>query len=869
VSVLLAVLSGSVLYLGFAGHHRIAPVDLVPFRPKEDSGFTSFLAAVSSTDAERSTAQSRRSLSSGHYSVDHPDVVLVTGGAGFIGSHLVMKLLETKISNEVWIIDNLSRGSAAALGTLQKAGGDRLKFFPTDLGDSEEVQRLLQSGENRIHAVFHLAAIAFVPESAAFPDRYHQNITRNTKHLIDALAATQNSVLLYFSSTCAVYGPRPPLPVNETVALNPVSPYGEAKMNAEKAIVHQVKKAKKEIGRKFQARIFRFFNVMGADPEGRLGENPREDLAVYSRLWTACRDVALGSRTHIVINGGRLDTFDGTPERDWVHVSDLAGAMYLTLEKDYEYINQKHQKSVSAFVEKLEKTTGEDVPVFNLGIGRAYSLMEFVDSCRKATDTFIPVKFGSHSETAAISLYTDGRKAERVLGWKPIHKNLTKSLEMAWRFTLSQQVSAQEAFLQKESWLTKSYDVCVVGAGLSGAVASERILNHTSKTILMLEKRNHIGGNVYDYTEEDTGLRVSLYGVHLFHTKKKHVWEYLQPLSHWTPYEHRVFGWVNGQWVSVPVNIDTVNKLFGLDIKTVEEMNAWLAKEQIPFTNEPGATITSETVALSRVGQRLYDMIFKPYTIKQWEKTPMQLEPSVLARIPVRNNWDDRYFTDEFQAYPTHGYTRIFESLLGLYPDRLHVKLNVDYFEIRHKLNCKDTIYTGPIDSYYAHLGFPKLEYRSLSFERRVVETDGYVFPKAQNNYPSLDYNFTRVVEYKHILDQKSKYSSVFYEYSSAHGEPYYPVPSQRNRDLFNQYKEMASKEKDVWFIGRLANYKYYNMDEAIDASLNTTGKYLASLAPEQLISPAAHRRKNLDAAAPKGLPKNGEQLGFSKGHKR
>ena len=177
----------------------------------------------------------------------------------------------------------------------------------------------------------------------------------------------------------------------------------------------------------------------------------------------------------------------------------------------------------------------------------------------------------------------------------------------------------------------------------------------------------------------------------------------------------------------------------------------------------------------------------------------MELEPSVLARILVRNNWDDRYFTDEYQAYPSHGYTRIFETLFGLHPERLTVKLNTDYFEVRHKLNCGDIMYSGRIDSYFADLGYPKLEYRSLTFERRVVETSGYVFPKAQNNFPSLDVNFTRVIEYKHILDQKSKYTSTFYEYSSGKGEPFYLLPNQRNRDLFDRYKEMGSKQKHVF----------------------------------------------------------------------
>jgi UDP-glucose 4-epimerase len=211
-------------------------------------------------------------------------VILITGGAGYIGSHLTKKLLETKVSNEVWIIDNLFRGSASAIDTLQNIGGERLKVFRIDLGDYTAVRKLMMSAKNRIHVAFHLAAVSFVQESIDFPDLYHQSITRNTKVLIDALKSTQDSVHVYFSSSCAVYGDRPPLPVNETTPLRPVSPYGEAKASAERALRHAVKKAKKDDSQNFQVRIFRFFNVIGADPEGRLGENPRGNLSVYSRL---------------------------------------------------------------------------------------------------------------------------------------------------------------------------------------------------------------------------------------------------------------------------------------------------------------------------------------------------------------------------------------------------------------------------------------------------------------------------------------------------------------------------------------------------------------------------------------------------------
>ncbi|KAL9185769.1 hypothetical protein ACHAXT_003546 [Thalassiosira profunda] len=370
----------------------------------------------------------------------------------------------------------------------------------------------------------------------------------------------------------------------------------------------------------------------------------------------------------------------------------------------------------------------------------------------------------------------------------------------------------------------KEYDNCIVGAGLSGSVIAENYARHFGQTSLIIEKRNHIGGNCYDYIDEETGIRVNLFGAHLFHTRHERVWEYVQRFSEWVPYEHKVIGLVNGKHVPIPVTIDTVNTLFDLDIQTSEQMDEWLKKEQVPLTDDEGkprAAANSEEVAVSRVGQRLYDLIFKPYTFKQWAKYPAELGPEVLARIPFRNNHDGRYFSDPHQALPKNGYTNIFEKMLE--SDKITVLTNTDYFEIKDKLKCKRLYYTGPIDTYFADLGWPKLEYRSLAFERVVQkDTPGHFQIAPVVNHPQAtdtegkEVDYTRIVEYKHLLNQTSDSTIYFIERSKDGGEPYYPVPNQENKDLYKRYQEMAQKEEGVTFVGRLANYKYFNMDDAI-----------------------------------------------------
>jgi len=376
----------------------------------------------------------------------------------------------------------------------------------------------------------------------------------------------------------------------------------------------------------------------------------------------------------------------------------------------------------------------------------------------------------------------------------------------------------------------KKVDLLIVGAGLSGAVIAERCSKELGMTSLILDVRDHIGGNCYDYVEEH-GIRTSKYGAHLFHTKFERVWEYVQQFSEWLPFDHRVKGMVydgenkEKKLVPIPPTPETVNELFGESISSEEEMQSWYDEQRVvPPAGEPA---DGEQAALSRVGPLLYERIFKHYTKKQWDKYPCELDASVLLRLPCRTSTDDRYFNDEWQALPVRGYTRIFENMLLSDPN-IAIRLNVDFFKARAEGTLPEygmLVYTGPIDSYFAQEGMPKLEYRSLRFEEIwVPEPEAGFFQEAMVvNHPAPDVPYTRVVEYKHVPNQPEpvkkgevKGTLIAREYSSAEGDPYYPVPNPENRALYEKYRALAEAEDKVCFVGRLASYKYFNMDQAI-----------------------------------------------------
>jgi UDP-galactopyranose mutase len=356
------------------------------------------------------------------------------------------------------------------------------------------------------------------------------------------------------------------------------------------------------------------------------------------------------------------------------------------------------------------------------------------------------------------------------------------------------------------------YDILIVGCGLSGVVIAERFANVLDKKVLILEKRYHIGGNCYDYVDVDTNILMNKYGAHLFHTNSDIVWNYINKFNKWIRWDHQVIAKVNSKLVPIPVNINTVNSLFNENISNEKEMNKWLDDTQIKYKN----ITNSEEVAKSRVGEKLFDMIFKPYTFKQWAKYPKDLDPSVLARIPIRNNFDNRYFTDKYQALPEKGYTHFFSNIIN--NKNIQVLLNTDFFEYKknNNLEGKIIIFTGPIDQYFKNLGLDALEYRSIDFKIEKFYNTNYYQENSVVNYPGLDVDYTRIVEYKYFLNQQSTHTLIVKEYTNDNGDPYYPVPTQRNKELYNKYKTLAEKEKNVHFVGRLASYKYFNMDEAI-----------------------------------------------------
>jgi UDP-galactopyranose mutase len=358
----------------------------------------------------------------------------------------------------------------------------------------------------------------------------------------------------------------------------------------------------------------------------------------------------------------------------------------------------------------------------------------------------------------------------------------------------------------------------IVGAGLSGATIAEQMAKK-GHSIHIIEKRDHIAGNCFDY-KNDVDILMNKYGAHLFHTNSERVWSYVKQFTEWTPWKHTVIGSIGDKTFPIPVNIDTVNTLCGTNLTSEEEMKEWLASVAV----QADVPKDSKEVALARVGSQLYDLIFRDYTFKQWAKYPEELDPSVLARIPVRTNWDPYYFSDKYQALPKDGYTAMVAKMLD--QPNITVSLSTDYTHDM-RAHYDRVFYTGPIDQYYASAGFPKLEYRSINFEEETLPIDQFQ-ESSVVNYPSATEPFTRIVEYKHFLKQDlSGVTTIVREYTTSDGDPYYPVPTAANQANYALYQKLAEAETDVHFVGRLATYKYYNMDAAILAALEVTDKFM------------------------------------------
>jgi len=356
------------------------------------------------------------------------------------------------------------------------------------------------------------------------------------------------------------------------------------------------------------------------------------------------------------------------------------------------------------------------------------------------------------------------------------------------------------------------FDYMIVGAGFAGSVLAERLASQLDKKVLLLDRRSHIGGNAYD-KYDDNGILIHPYGPHIFHTNSERIFDYLSQFTEWRPYEHRVLAEVEGKLLPIPINRTTVNELYGLDLQTDEECEAFLAARAEP----KGHCRTSEDVVVSKVGRDLYEKFFRGYTRKQWGLDPSELDAQVTARIPTRTNTDDRYFQDSFQFMPKHGYTRMFEKMLD-HPN-IKILLNTDYREIRRMVPVGEIIYTGPIDEYFDYC-YGKLPYRSLEFRHETVDAE-QALPVAVVNYPN-DHDYTRITEFKHLTGQRHEKSSIVYEYPKAEGDPYYPIPKPECTALYEKYKALADSTRGVRFVGRLATYKYYNMDQVVGQALMT-----------------------------------------------
>lgn len=356
-----------------------------------------------------------------------------------------------------------------------------------------------------------------------------------------------------------------------------------------------------------------------------------------------------------------------------------------------------------------------------------------------------------------------------------------------------------------------SFDYLIVGAGFAGSVCA-RQLAEAGKNVLVIDKRHHIGGNAYD-VKDKAGVLTHPYGPHIFHTNSKRVFEYLSLFTDWRFYEHRVLAQVGDKQVPIPINRVTLNKIYGLELNESE------AADFLEKVREPRSELkTSEDVVLNSVGSDLCDKFFRGYTRKQWGLELAQLSAGVAARIPTRTNDDDRYFTDSMQFMPAQGYTKMFERMLD-HPG-ICVRVAVDFETIKATEKFDHLVYTGPIDAFYQYC-YGKLPYRSLSFEHQHFPETPQYQPVGTINFPN-EHAYTRITEFKHLTGQKHAGSSIVREYPQAEGDPYYPIPRPENEALFKRYASLAAEEQKVTFVGRLAQYRYYNMDQVVAAALSS-----------------------------------------------
>jgi UDP-galactopyranose mutase len=370
--------------------------------------------------------------------------------------------------------------------------------------------------------------------------------------------------------------------------------------------------------------------------------------------------------------------------------------------------------------------------------------------------------------------------------------------------------------------MSDRYDALVVGAGFAGAVMAERLTNDLGLRVLVVDRRPHIAGNAYDSVDEH-GVLIHNYGAHIFHTNADVVVDYLSRFTAWRPYVHRVLARIGDRLLPMPINRTTINELYGLDLRTGDDVEAFYAERREPLR----MVRTSEHAVVAKVGRELYETFFRGYTRKQWGRDPSELHASVCARIPIRTDDDDRYFGDRFQKMPAAGYTAMFARIL----DGIEVRTGTEFADVADEVEYDHLVWTGPIDEHFGHrLG--RLPYRSLEFELRNAPTPdgGRLQPVGVVNEPSPDVPYTRTSEYRHLTGQRHTSSSYHVEYPRAEGDPYYPVPAEQNRELYRRYEALAARRPDVTFVGRLARYQYLNMDQVVAQALTTYARLAEQL---------------------------------------
>ncbi|WP_313617673.1 UDP-galactopyranose mutase [Agrobacterium sp.] len=388
----------------------------------------------------------------------------------------------------------------------------------------------------------------------------------------------------------------------------------------------------------------------------------------------------------------------------------------------------------------------------------------------------------------------------------------------------------------------QNVDLIIVGAGFYGATIAERASNEFGKNVLIIDRRSHIGGNAYSEFDQETGIEVHKYGAHLFHTPNANVWNYLNRFTSFTDYRHRVYSTYQDQVYAMPINLGTICQFFGKRMSPAEARALVSAQAAELGDRQPE---NLEEKAISLIGRPLYDAFIKGYTAKQWQTSPRDLPASIITRLPVRYNFDNRYFNDPYEGLPTDGYTAIFQRMLD--NPRIQLLLNTDFFAVKGSLPAGvPIIYTGPIDRYFDY-SEGELGWRTIDFEQETLNIGDFQ-GTAVMNYADEDIPYTRILEFRHFNPERqyqSEKTVIVREYSrfaQRQDEPYYPIDTRNDKELFLRYKQRAALEKNIHFGGRLGTYRYLDMHQAIGAALKAFDSvvvpYFASGNPFEAATP-------------------------------